>query len=121
MRVLTWIRCALIAMGIGSFPAVAGENAHAHPADAAQVHRDGIWKAAVPASGMHAEFNRFDAYGLAVGARIPADCSLNWINPDDGLRYCFASGTSLVYFLDAPNANIASARATWKTMLDEQR
>lgn len=113
---MAWIAACSIGM-----PAHAAELAHPHSADAAHVHRDGIWKAAVPAEAMQAEFDRFDAYGLAVGARIAADCSLNWVDPDDGRRYCFASGTSLVYFLDAPHANIASARATWKTVLDERR
>ena len=121
MRAVT---CLLVAWGASSVAlpsAHAADAVHAHPAEAAHARHDGIWKAAVPASGMHAEFDKLDAYGLAVGARIPADCSLNWVDPDDGRRYCFASGTSLVYFLDAPQANIASARATWKTVLDERR
>ena len=44
-------------------------------------------------------------------ARIKTDCSLNWVNPDDGTRYCFSSGTSLEFFLDKPHASIARARA----------
>ena len=120
MRVLAGLVAACAAASIAA-AAVAAEADHDRAVDAAQAHRNGIWKAAVPAADMPAEFDRLDAYGLAVGARIPADCSLNWVNPDDGRRYCFASGTSLVYFLDAPHANLASARATWKAIVDERR
>ncbi|ANB19552.1 hypothetical protein [Dokdonella koreensis] len=80
----------------------------------AHAHAGGIWKAAVPAHEMQAEFDRLDAYGLAVGARIQADCSLNWVDPDDGRRYCFASGTSLVYFLESPRTYLAQARGYWQ-------
>ena len=119
MRAGAWL---LVACGVATLGAAApAADVRADPGAAAPAHRDGIWKAAVPPAAIHAEFDRLDAYGLAVGARIPADCSLNWVDPDDGRRYCFASGTSLVYFLDAPHANIASARAAWKTLLDERR
>jgi len=77
---------------------------------------EGIWKAAVPPAPMQGEFDGFDPLGVAAGARIKADCSLNWINPDDGKRYCFSSGTSLVYFLDRPHANIERAREGWRKM-----
>jgi hypothetical protein len=76
-------------------------------------HEEGIWKAVVPPTAMKSEFDGFDPIGIAAGARIKTDCSLNWINPDDGTRYCFSSGTSLEFFLDSPHANIASARAAW--------
>jgi hypothetical protein len=65
---------------------------------------------------MHGEFDNFDPLGLAAGARIAADCSLNWVNPDDGKLYCFASGTSLVYFLQNPNTRIRDAQAAWIKM-----
>ncbi len=94
-------------MACAAMPAFSGETPPAHP--------NGIWKAAVPARAMHGEFDNYDAYALAIGARIKADCSLNWIDPDDGRRYCFASGTSLVYFLDSPQAHLASARARWQS------
>jgi len=77
---------------------------------------DGIWKAAVPAARMHAEFDGLDPIGLASGKRIPADCSINWVSPDDGARYCFSSGTSLEMFLEAPQASIAGARAGWSRL-----
>ena len=85
-------------------------------AGAVRAHAGGIWKAAVPAKTMDAEFDRYDVYGLAVGARIQADCSLNWVDPDDGRRYCFASGTSLVYFLDRPKTHLAQARSYWRRL-----
>jgi hypothetical protein len=77
---------------------------------------EGIWKAVVPPTAMKSEFDGFDPIGIAAGARIKADCSLNWINPDDGARYCFSSGTSLEFFLESPHANIASARAAWRKL-----
>jgi hypothetical protein len=80
------------------------------------VHAGGIWKAAVPQKPMQGEFDSYDPMGVAVGARIKADCSLNWVNPDDGARYCFSSGTSLVYFLDRPQANIQRARDGWRKL-----
>jgi hypothetical protein len=76
----------------------------------------GIWKAAVPLKPMHGEFESLDPLGVAAGASIKADCSLNWVNPDDGKLYCFASGTSLEYFLDQPQASLARAWAGWHKM-----
>lgn len=76
----------------------------------------GIWKAAVPADVMQAEFAGNDPVGVANGARIQADCSLNWVNPDTGKRYCFSSGTSLNHFLDMPQAQIEKADKGWQAM-----
>jgi hypothetical protein len=74
----------------------------------------GIWKAAVPAPGsMHGEFANHDPLGLAAGVAIAADCSINWVDPDTGKLYCFASATSLVMFLDGPHACLERARAQW--------
>lgn len=73
----------------------------------------GTWKAAVPPTQMKGEFDNFDPIGIAAGARIKADCSINWIDPDDGARYCFSSGTSLEFFLDDPHESITRARAGW--------
>lgn len=97
-------------------PFAAAQDQALSPEAAAAMHRDGIWKAAVPAGAMRGEFDSLDPIGLAAGARIKADCSLNWVNPDDGARYCFSSGTSLELFLDAPQTNIARARAGWRRM-----
>jgi hypothetical protein len=77
----------------------------------------GIWKAAVPPMSMKGEFDSFDPLGVAAGARIKADCSLNWIDPDDGKLYCFSSGTSLEFFLDEPQANLERARTGWRKMI----
>jgi hypothetical protein len=76
----------------------------------------GIWKAAVPPKPMTGEFDSLDPLGVAAGTRIKADCSLNWIDPDDGKRYCFSSGTSLEFFLDKPQATLERARTSWRHM-----
>ena len=89
---------------------------HAEPPTSGGKHSEGIWKAAVPPQPMLGEFDSFDPLGVAAGARIKADCSLNWINPDDGKLYCFSSGTSLVYFLERPHANLDRARQRWRTL-----
>ena len=89
---------------------------HAESANAGAGRDEGIWKAVVPPKSMTAEFDSFDPIGVAAGARIKADCSLNWINPDDGKRYCFSSGTSLEIFLDMPHAYLERAQLEWKTM-----
>jgi hypothetical protein len=81
----------------------------------------GIWKAVVPPTPMQGEFDSLDPLGVAAGARIKADCSLNWINPDDGRRYCFSSGTSLEYFLDNPQASIDRARLGWQKLNGPQQ
>ena len=87
---------------------------------AAAAHATGIWKAVVPPTAMRGEFDSLDPLGVAAGARIKADCSLNWINPDDGRRYCFSSGTSLEYFLDNPHASIERARQGWQKLTSPQ-
>lgn len=117
MTILTVVMLSYfgVAGGSGSEADVSTQP-YAAPAAAMHAHAGGIWKAAVPAKTMDAEFDRYDAYGLAVGARIRADCSLNWVDPDDGRRYCFASGTSLVYFLDSPKTHLAQARGYWRRL-----
>jgi hypothetical protein len=81
----------------------------------AQLHaQQGIWKSLVPTPGsMNGEFQNSDPVGLAAGAEIKADCSLSWTDPADRKLYCFASGTSLQEFLEAPKSYIAQARAKW--------
>lgn len=73
----------------------------------------GIWKAVVPPGAMHGEFANNDPLGLAAGVAIPADCSINWVDPDAGKLYCFSSATSLVMFLDAPHAYLERAQTQW--------
>jgi len=74
----------------------------------------GIWKAVVPTPGsMHGEFANHDPFGLAAGVAIAADCSINWVDPDSGKLYCFASATSLVMFLEGPHGCLERAREQW--------
>jgi hypothetical protein len=88
-----------------------------HGAGATDPDHAGIWKAAVPPAGTtRGEFGGDDPVGLAAGVRIPADCSINWTDPDSGRRYCFSTATSLVVFLDAPGSYLARARATWERL-----
>ena len=87
--------------------------------EATGLHRagpSGIWKAVVPPGAMHGEFANNDPLGLAAGVAIPADCSINWVDPDAGKLYCFSSATSLVVFLDAPHAYLERARAQWSQL-----
>jgi len=65
---------------------------------------------------MHGEFHNNDPVGLAAGAKIPADCSLNWVDPDFHKLYCFSSATSLVYFLDSPRAFLDRAQQNWRKL-----
>jgi len=85
-----------------------------HGARAADAGHAGIWKAVTPPDGsMHGEFDGNDPLGLAAGSLIPADCSINWKDPDFGKLYCFSSATSLVYFLDSPRKYLARAQKHW--------
>jgi hypothetical protein len=95
---------------------LSAQTPNAQPGAARAAADGGIWKAAVPAKPMQSEFDGFDPLGIAAGAKIKADCSLNWIDPDDDKRYCFSSGTSLEYFLDQPRTNIERARRSWRKM-----
>ena len=103
------------ALGLAAYVSATADSTSGTP-DIGLVPRDGIWKAVVPLKPMKGEFDNLDPIGVAVGARILADCSINWINPDDGARYCFSSGTSLEYFLDRPHYNIERARAGWRKL-----
>ncbi|HEY6452386.1 MAG TPA: hypothetical protein VIX87_07285, partial [Steroidobacteraceae bacterium] len=60
-------------------------------------------------------------FGVSVGVKIEADCSLNWVDPDSGKLYCFSTATSLVYFLDAPHTYLARARRNWPGLSHTQR
>jgi hypothetical protein len=96
--------------------AAAAGAAHAQFTPAPAERSGGIWKAAVPPKPMRGEFDSLDPLGVAAGARIKADCSLNWVDPDDGKLYCFASGTSLEFFLEQPQTRLKRARAGWRKM-----
>jgi len=77
----------------------------------------GIWKSFVPGS-LKGEFDSHDPVGLMAGTLIKADCSLNWRDPDTGKLYCFASGTSLVYFQDWPKSNIRKAAEAYGRLVN---
>jgi hypothetical protein len=76
----------------------------------------GIWKSVVPPVKMKGMFDDHDPIGLVAGKLIPADCSLNWTDPDTHKLYCFTSATSLVYFLDSPQTYLAEAERNWRTL-----
>ncbi|HYM29308.1 MAG TPA: hypothetical protein VET66_14255 [Steroidobacteraceae bacterium] len=80
---------------------------------AARTGDDGIWKAVVPPRSMHGEFDSNDPIGVAAGRRIAADCSINWLDPDEHKLYCFSSATSLVFFLEGPHGWLERARRQW--------
>jgi hypothetical protein len=83
---------------------------------AAQESGMGIWKWVVPPIKMKGGFDDHDPIGLVAGQLIPADCSINWTNPDTHKLYCFTSATSLVYFLDSPNTYLSRAEKNWRVL-----
>jgi hypothetical protein len=88
-----------------------------HGATATDPDHAGIWKAAIPPPGTtRGEFDDNDPVGLSAGERIRADCSVNWVDPDSGKRYCFATATSLVSFLTAPHQYLVKAGAAWNRL-----
>lgn len=121
-----WLRIAAAASFIASSPvAISAENKPIDVSAAALQHgglasdpaHAGIWKAVIPPRGsMHGEFNNNDPFGVSVGVKIAADCSINWVDPDFGKLYCFSTATSLVYFLDEPQTYLARARKNWLTL-----
>ena len=80
------------------------------------LEHQGIWKSAVPPVKMKGMFQNHDPIGLVAGKLIPADCSLNWTDPDTHGLYCFSSATSLVYFLDSPQTYLAQAQRNWQVL-----
>lgn len=73
----------------------------------------GIWKAVVPPVKMKGAFDDNDPIGVIARKKIPADCSINWTDPDTHRLFCFSSATSLVYFLNAPKDYTARAEKAW--------
>lgn len=128
MREPSSVRWVLPVLTVGSALLGVAVVAHADPADlvAAAAARDarssdparaGIWKAAIPPAGsMHGEFDSNDPIGVSAGERIYADCSINWVDPDDRRLYCFSSATSLVFFLEAPQDFLRRARKQWRQL-----
>ncbi len=88
-----------------------------HGAAATDPDHAGIWKVAIPPPGTtRGEFADNDPVGLSSGERIRADCSINWVDPDSGKRYCFSTATSLVSFLQAPHQYLAQAEGVWNRL-----
>ncbi len=81
-----------------------------------QAKEKGIWKWVVPPVKMKGAFDDNDPLGVIAGKKIPADCSINWTDPNTHKLYCFSSATSLVYFLYAPQTNIARAAKSWQQL-----
>jgi len=120
---MAWLLAAAVLGGHGYSAAAAapdGDDAfraaiEEHDVAATDAAHAGIWKAATPPAGaMHGELGENDPYGLSAGVAIKADCSINWVDPDSGKRYCFSSATSLVMFLEAPQAYLKRARQNWR-------
>jgi hypothetical protein len=119
LRMVCRTAAAAVACALAAPPQAAGGDGFRsalaqHDVAATDPDHAGIWKAAVPPPGSTSgEFAGNDPLGLAAGVRIAADCSINWVDPDSHKRYCFASATSLVVFLDSPHSYLARARANW--------
>ena len=104
---------------VNSTPTDFRSAAARHGANAQDPEHAGIWKNAIPPNGTaHGEFDNNDPVGLAAGAKIKADCSTNWIDPDSGKRYCFSTSTSLNFFLDQPRTYIERATKNWDRFRD---
>jgi YHS domain-containing protein len=69
---------------------------------------NGVWKFKAP-TGIRGEFNNEDPVGLAAGAHLGTDCSINWTGAD-GKIYCFTTNTSLQFFEESPQSYLSSAR-----------
>lgn len=117
MKALVKIGCALLLTPCMLSTAVAAADTGDPEVRTAPARHEGIgiWKAAVPPAHVKAEFDGHDPLGLAAGAKIKADCSLNWIDPDTHKLYCFSSATSQSVFQDWPKTNIERARRFWQS------
>jgi hypothetical protein len=82
----------------------------------AQSFGAGIWKSVVPPVKMNGGFQDHDPIGIVAGQLIPADCSINWTDPDTHKLYCFTSATSLVFFLDSPREYLSKAEKNWRAL-----
>lgn len=117
-----WPLTLLLAAAAGAATAGGADAGLAQAERTATASHAGIWKAVVPPRGsMHGEFDNNDPIGVAAGARIAADCSINWVDPDAGKLYCFSSATSLVCFLEGPQGWLARARREWTRLGPEAR
>ena len=92
------------------------DTVHDPRLEAARKAGVGTWKWVVPPVKMKGAYNDHDPIGVAIGKLIPADCSINWTDPDTHRLFCFTSATSMVYFLDAPKTNTARADKGWHAL-----
>jgi hypothetical protein len=60
-----------------------------------------------------AEFDGNCAMSVSMGARLPTDCSVVWISPEDKL-YCFSSEQAKAAFMRDPTGNEQRAQSNWK-------
>lgn len=81
-----------------------------------QAGEKGIWKWVVPPKKMNGAYENHDPIGVADGKLIPADCEINYTDPDTHRLFCFTSATSMVYFLNAPKGNTARADKGWHAL-----
>jgi hypothetical protein len=59
------------------------------------------------------EFDGNCAMSVSMGARLPTDCSVVWISPEDRL-YCFSSEQAKAAFMRDPVSNEQRAQSNWK-------
>jgi hypothetical protein len=69
--------------------------------------------AAAAAVAADPEFEGHCAMSVSAGARLPTDCSVVWISPEDKL-YCFSSEQAKAAFMRDPRTNEQRAQANWK-------
>lgn len=118
------VGCALPAMSAFAQRTKPGATAPDSNADSAAAMKaltehQGIWKWVVPPVKMRGAFDDHDPIGLVAGKLIPADCSINWTDPDTHQLYCFTTATSLVYFLDSTQNLLAEAEKNWRALKRE--
>jgi hypothetical protein len=76
---------------------------------AAEPPTNGVWKYEVPPTPVSGEFNNEDPVGLAAGAHLATDCSIN-LRADDAKVYCFTTQTSMQFFEGSPQTYLSAAR-----------
>ncbi|MFN0315308.1 MAG: hypothetical protein ACKVQA_09755 [Burkholderiales bacterium] len=70
-----------------------------------------MFSASFLATAADEAFDKLCAMGLALGEKIPTDCSVNWKNPADGKVYCFSGEGSKKMFLETPAVHLKKAHA----------
>jgi hypothetical protein len=75
-----------------------------------------LFLSVLTAGAAHAGDPQFDgncAMSMSMGARLPTDCSVVWISPEDKL-YCFSSEQAKAAFMRDPTTNEQRAQNNWK-------